>query len=146
MIGRTTGHDIDRATSGIAAIERPLRSAQHFDPVDIEKQGADRRRTADIDAINIGGGRAVRTRDDRRRADAPDKNRCVALVGGDLHAGCNRSDLFDRGNRPAGKLFPAERGYRHRRILNGFFAAIGRHNDHVATIVLRCIACIFLCV
>src|SRR5258708_39964516 len=50
---RRSGDDADRASFGVAAEQRPLRSPQHFDAFDIQQRGIETLLAAKIDAIEI---------------------------------------------------------------------------------------------
>src|SRR3546814_14162082 len=73
IIARLGGHKVDRARYGVLAEQGALRPAQHLDALDIDERLVDRRRLAEIDAVEIDGDAAVeaavaaRCRSERRR-------------------------------------------------------------------------------
>src|SRR3546814_12332520 len=53
IIVRSAAGDVDRATDGVFAVERPLRSTQHLDLPDIDSIKHCSRRPRNVDAIEI---------------------------------------------------------------------------------------------
>ena len=81
LIGRFGGNDVHHARRRVAAIERALRAAQHFDLIDVvkfllEEMIADERNIVQRD----GHGRIGRHRN-RLRADAADLNGVAGEIG-----------------------------------------------------------------
>src|SRR3546814_5685247 len=69
IIRRPLGNDVDRTDDRVAAIERALRPAQHFDALDIAQRTEAARRTACINVIDEHADRAFRARIEGPRAD-----------------------------------------------------------------------------
>ena len=75
LFGRALGDHVDRAADGVAAVERALRAAEHFDPVDEQRRAAGFNGRGGVDAVRIGsdagvGGLHVGQAADAAQADA----------------------------------------------------------------------------
>ena len=80
---RLPRRDVDRARGGVLAEQRALRSAQHFDPLDVEEVERRRRRPRVEDAVDVEADARLDAvvGQPERRAEAADVDRRVARVG-----------------------------------------------------------------
>ena len=133
--GRLVGRDVDRARRGVLAIERALRTAQHFHLVDVEKvegRGGD---AAVIDIVDIDADALFKAvaGEAERHAKAADVDRSVAGIGGiDLQRRRELLQLHDV--EIAGRLdaVALHHGNGQGHFLRGFLTAAGGDDDHVA--------------
>src|SRR3546814_14394862 len=72
IIARLGGHKVDRARYGVLAEQGALRPAQHLDALDIDERLVDRRRLAEIDAVELAADAAVEADVSARCTAAPD--------------------------------------------------------------------------
>jgi hypothetical protein len=53
LVSEALGHVLDRAADGVAAVQRALRAAQHFDALDVEHVEHRALRAIDVDVVDI---------------------------------------------------------------------------------------------
>ena len=127
FLRRIVGDDVHRAGGGVAAIQRSLRTAQHFDAVDIVEGAAGAARTAVIDAIDIEGDSRIADLGVVGAADATDEDFHRIAVIADLqgrHGIRQGQSIVDAGilQRIAG-----QGGDRDRHVLRAFGSLLGGH-------------------
>ena len=133
--GRLAGGDVDRAGGGVLAEERPLRSAQHLDPIDVEEVEGRRGRPRVEDAVDVqpDAGLDPVVGEPERRAKPADVDRRVARVG---RIELDRGDQFlqpvhvERSG--VGDKIAAHDRDRDRHLLRNLFDASRRHDDVLA--------------
>ena len=128
------GHVLDGAADGVAAVERALRAAQHFDAADVEDVEHRTLRASDIDVVNIEAHAGLEAPQRILLADAADEGdqRRVRTTG-DLDRRVRR--LLLQGGDVAGtralETFGAQGRHRDRHIFQGFVAAACGDDDVV---------------
>ena len=131
--GRCRRGDGHRARGCVLAIERALRTAQHFDPLNIDQIEGRRGRTGIIDLVNIEASARLKAviGEVRGAAEAPYIDLGIArIVGRELHAGDHFRQLGDIRRIGLGQKLAAEHGHGCGNILNIFIAVTGG-NDHL---------------
>jgi hypothetical protein len=133
--GRCLGRDIDRTGGRILAEQRPLRSTQNLDMIEIDEIELRRANPAIIDLIDIDADSVF---------EAVDRQRDIAAEAADIDVGIARieAEHLKRGNQlldlaqriVAGglELFGANHAERDRNILRIFFAPARRDQDLAA--------------
>ena len=130
---RLAGDDVDGAAGGIAAEGSALRTAQHFDPLDIKQRVVVDVLTWDDDVIDIGRNRRVQGRDLLGRAQAAQEvgvcRSCAGIVVTD-QVGNGADEIDCRRNLALFQLVRRERGDCYRHALEIFRATL-RGDDHL---------------
>ena len=145
---RRTRNDADRAAFGVAAEQRALRSAQHFDPVDVEQGGVEALLTAEIDAVDVHAdalvARGLVGVERHDPADADRQRRLACLERRDTQAR-DRSvaEIEEAGGVAVGKRLRVGDTDRDRRALEVRGDLGRRDDDHVET--ARCAFCVGGC-
>ncbi len=129
--GGLVGGDVERAGLGIAAEQRPLRSAQDLETVDVDQILQRHARAPLIDPIEIDADHIVDAVAGRAGdADAADAERGVARIGGRIE---QARGLILQVGQGDGALFrqhvAAQRLHRHRNVLEVLRAVARRHGD-----------------
>ncbi|MNL03200.1 hypothetical protein D3C87_1237280 [compost metagenome] len=134
LAGRLARHQVDGAADGVLAVQGSLRTAQHFDPLQIDgvEGGAGRfrdRHAVDIHADRLVTAQAgVRRRSQAAHRDQRPKGAADRLV--DLDIGHIAADGGNVGDPCALQRLAPQGRDRKRHVDQSFFAALGR-NDHV---------------
>ncbi len=131
------GLDADRARSGVAAKQRALRPAQHFDALHVGKVEDRAARRRDVDAIEIDRGLLVRAGDDavaQRAADREDRQLRAADRGAHVDARRHARQIDDVGDAIGPERILAQRGDRDRNVLQRLLALLGGDDDDIETI------------
>ena len=124
------GDDVDRAAGGVAAVERALRSLDHFDALEVVEEARGRARAADIDAVEIERDRRVRQRVAVEIADAAQiEQRVRARRGRDLERRDDRGQLGRARDAGAGERIARDGADRDRGALEIFRAALRGDDD-----------------
>ncbi len=135
IAGRCLGDHVDRAADGVAAIERALRTLQHFDAFDILEHAQHAAGAAQVAFIDEHADRRFRTRIELARTDAADvKLRTAGAETAGVEAGDARRDVADVEHAGGPQRLAVERGDRGRNILKAFRTAL-RGNDDVGRAV-----------
>ena len=141
---RFFGDDVDQARRGIAAKQRTLRTAQHFDPVDLAKFVEADARTRPVDAIDKHGNRALQARVVADSADAADASGAIGFRarGRNEQRRGQLVQLADVGCTAVLHLVAANGGHRNWNVLKNLAASLRRDDDLV--VVLRLGGCLRL--
>ena len=126
---RLDGDDVDRAASGVAAIERALRSLQHLNTLEIEEHPRRARRPSDVDAIIVERDRRIAVRRDGEVADAADEDQVASAGRLDRQRRyllVQSSGLGHAGGRDVRSRDDVDR---HRRALQVLRSALGGDDD-----------------
>ena len=132
------GHVLDRAADSVAAVQRALRPAQHFDPlniVDIEHRGL---RPVEIDIVEIDPDTLFEARNRVLLADPADERaqcRIGRAAGFERHVGNGLGQRGDIGRALIGELVARDRRDRDRHVEQAFLAAACGDDDRVAIIL-----------
>ncbi len=124
--GRLRAGDVDRARDAVLAEEGGLRSAQQFNPLDIEQRRTRLLPATAIDAIDIGAGGLLESRIDPR-ADAADVN--VVAEAAFLHREARKLRILQAHDAALGQLIAGDGVDRHRHALHRFFALVRGDDD-----------------
>ena len=73
LVRKRLGHVLHRAADGVAAVERALRTAQHFDALDVVDVEHRRLRAVEIDVVEIDADALLEARNRILLADAADE-------------------------------------------------------------------------
>ena len=126
VFGRALGHDVDGAADGVAAVERALRAAQHFDPIDEDRRFASLHGRGGVDAVRIHRNRAIGGVGVAEAADAAQRD--AVGLGGILQARREVGDVLDRVDPDKVTLFRRKGGHGHRHVLQALLALFS--GDH----------------
>ena len=134
---------LTRAAFGVAAEQRALRAAQHFDPLDVEQRGVEALLAAEIDAVDIDAdalvARGLVGVERHDAADADGQRRLARFEGRDAQArdravGEIEQALGRGGRSSAWRVGDADRD---RRLLEVGFALGRGDDDRAEALVLR---------
>ena len=130
---------VDRTAGGVLAIKRPLRSAQHFDTLDVVERDAEEREVALIDFVIIRRDRArlVEAEVRHRNAAQREDRGVVTHRRGQLEVGDLVDEAVDAGDARFGKGITGDgrNGDWHRLEV---FRALGSGNDDLASVFCLC--------
>ena len=131
LVGRRPGNQVHRAADNVAAVERPLRSAEHFDSLEVQKVSEQTRRAGQVDPVEIHGGTRVGPGKDGIGADAANGQLGEAGVLGEGDRGTEAGEVLDGVGVPARQLGGLQRAHGHRDRVQIALAAPGRGDDGV---------------
>ena len=131
---RTDVGDVERTCRGVAAEQRALRPAQHFDPLDVDEfaqrhAGARLVGTVDEDADGAFEADIVRRGTDAAHAQHDRARSELGLACGEAGRQCR--DLLDVDDALRFKLLRRDGGHRQRNVLHVLRTAGRRHDDYV---------------
>ncbi len=86
-LARRLRDHVQRAADRVAAVERPLRPAQHLDPLEVQEVAEHHRRPREVHAVQVHGRARVGAGEDDVRPDAADRELGEAGVLGEGDAG-----------------------------------------------------------
>ena len=136
IIAGLAGDDVDRAAQRILAIKRPLRPAQHLDPLDIEQRVVEIGGVGPIDAVDEEA-HARLHRLHQRDADAADRHEGASrTIAGDIEAGRQSSGFTDTVDILPCKGVAADRGHRDRHVQQRFLS-LARGDDDIGIAICR---------
>ena len=135
-ISERLGDVFHRAANGVPAVERTLRSAQHFDALDIEHVEYAALWAIQIDVIEIDADAGLEATNRILLADAADEGgecRIGAAGNFERHVRRELSDFGDVGRADVFKLFAREGRDGQRNVLQVLFATLRSHDNDVAS-------------
>ena len=129
-VARLARNDVDRAAQRILAIKRALRTAQHFDAVDVEQR-----------IVEVSGVRLINAVDEQpdaglhrlhqRHPDAANRDKgAAAAVAVDVEAGRQHCGFAHRVDPASGQRVAIDRGHGDRHVRKCFIALAGGNDDH----------------
>ena len=133
LAGRLLRDDVDRTAGGVAAVERALRPAKHFDALDVGEVEGRGLRARLVDAVDVEADAPV-LGDDVRIADtlsAHEQHQCRRRtgIGCEIEAGRRLHDALEVGDARGLQSGGRDRGDRDRRALKAFGTPFGGDHD-----------------
>ena len=138
LVGRLVEHVVDRAGKGVLAVERALRTLDHFDARDVGEADVDRVVALDVDAVDEGrdvlhlGGHV-----DLRQAAHHGRRGEARREILEREAGRGRRDVLEFTGAAPAEFFRRVSGDDHRDVLDGLFALARRDDDFLQRKGLR---------
>ena len=129
VIGRQSGDDVHSAADDVAAVERPLRPAEHLDPLEIQKVREETSGPGQIDPVEIHGGARIGSRKDHVGADAANGQLRKARVLRERERGGQPRQMLHRVNVRTQQFSGRQHAHGHRERLYVTLTALGR-GDH----------------
>ena len=127
--GRRVRDHVHQAGGGIAAVQRALRPAQHFDAVDVEEVGGLAGRARDVHAVLHEGGRRIALVGGVVVADAADGHAQAREGLVHVHIGQARAERCRVVGAEFAQLFAAQDAHGDRRARSGGDTALGGYRD-----------------
>ena len=128
-LARRLRDHVQRAADRVAAVERPLRPAQHLDPLEVQEVAEHHRRPREVHAVQVNGRARVGAGEDDVRPDAADRELGEAGVLGERDAGRKPGRVLHARGRGPRQLGSRQHADRARGRLRVALAQLVRGDD-----------------
>jgi hypothetical protein len=132
FVGDIASHILDRAGDGVFAVQRALRTAEHFDALDIVNIQQRALRTRDVHVVDVNADAGLEAPQRvvlSHAANVGIDGAAGGAAGVDLDVRRERGHVFQCAHILGLQLIGGQRGNRHRHILQAFCTAARRDYD-----------------